>query len=341
MIRARFAITLALLPLALSSAQAQRKKAVRKPTKQAAAPTTPGLSAGAHEVVLNGVRFWYRVAGTSEIGVAPVVFLHGGPGYNSHSFSVLEGPKLERSLQMVYYDQRGAGRSERPWSGHYQIDTLVDDVEALRKTLGVPKVTLMGHSFGGLLALEYAARYPNNVSRLILVGAFSDGPQTCQVHRARLAGMHLVELARVLKDTAWTHAPKRSDCEYEGRALTSAERERFNNSGIFPDSTLQKKQDSVDAASGLRNTGEMSRALIGGGLFSYRFTKHARITMPTLLIAGADDYAVGVQPQRALSAALPRARIAVYERGGHFPYLEEPVRFARDVSSFLSAEEKR
>jgi proline iminopeptidase len=290
---------------------------------------------------LNGVRLWYRVAGTSDREIAPVVFLHGGPGYNSHSFSVLEGPRLERSLRMVYFDQRGAGRSERPWSGHYQLDTLVDDVEALRKTLGVPKITLLGHSFGGLLALEYAARYPRNVSRLILVGAFSDGPQTCQVHRARLAGMHLVELARVLKDTAWTRAPRRSDCEYESKALSGAERERFNNSGIFPDSMLQKKQDSVDAASGLRNTGEMSRALFTAGLFSYRFSKHARVTAPTLLIAGAEDYAVGVQPQRALAAALPRARIAVYERAGHFPYLEEPVRFARDVLSFLAAEEQR
>jgi proline iminopeptidase len=344
MTRARFVLVFALLALALPSAHAQKKKSARKPAKAAkstTAPTTPGLTPGAHEVVLNGVRFWYRVAGTSDREVAPVVFLHGGPGYNSHSFSVLEGPKLERSLQMVYFDQRGAGRSERPWSGHYQLDTLVDDVEALRKTLGVPKITLMGHSFGGLLALEYAARYPKNVSRLILVGAFSNGPQTCQVHRARLAGMHLVELARVLKDTAWTRAPRRSDCEFESKALTAAERERFNNSGIFPDSMLQKKQDSVDAASGLRNTGEMSRALFGAGLFSYRFAKHARVTAPTLLIAGAEDYAVGVQPQRALAAALPRGRIAVYERAGHFPYLEEPVRFARDVSSFLSADEQR
>lgn len=345
MIRTRVVIAVALLVFALPPAHAQKKsKSARKPAKSArpaAAPTTPGLTAGVHEVVLNGVRFWYRVAGSSTSATAPVVFLHGGPGYNSHSFSVLEGPKLERSLQMVYFDQRGAGRSERPWSGHYQLDTLVDDVEALRRALGVPRITLMGHSFGGLLALEYAARYPGNVSRLILVGAFSNGPQTCQVHRGRLAGMHLVELARVLKDTAWTRAPKRSDCEFESRALTSAERERFNSSGMFPDSTLQRKQDSVDAASGLRNTGEMSRALFGAGLFSYRFTRHARVTAPTLLIAGAEDYAVGVQPQRALSMALPRARIAVYERAGHFPYLEEPARFARDVSSFLSADEKR
>lgn len=346
MTRTRFITAFALLMFALPSAHAQkRSKSARRPSKsarQAAIPArTPALTAGVHEVVLNGVRLWYRVAGSARKDVAPVVFLHGGPGYNSHSFSVLEGPRLERTLLMVYFDQRGAGHSERPWTGHYQLDTLVNDVEALRRTLGVPKISLMGHSFGGLLALEYAARYPDHVSRLILVGAFADGPQTCRVHRGRLAGMHLVELARVLKDTAWTRAPKRSDCEFEGRALTSAERERFNNSGMFPDSTLQKKQDSVDAASGLKNTGEMSRALFGAGLFGYRFTKHDRVTAPTLLIAGEEDYAVGVAPQRALAAALPRARIAVYERAGHFPYLEEPVRFARDVSSFLSADEKR
>jgi proline iminopeptidase len=343
MTQARFVIAVALLTFALPPAHAQkRSRSARKPAKSAkqtpAPARTPALTAGVHEVVLNGVRFWYRVAGSSEKSVAPVVFLHGGPGYNSHSFSVLEGPKLERSLLMVYFDQRGAGHSERPWSGHYQLDTLVQDVEALRRVLGVPRISLIGHSFGGLLALEYAARYPDNVSRLILVGAFSDGPQTCRVHRARLAGMHLVELARVLKDTAWTRAPRRSDCEFESRALTSAERERFNNSGMFPDSTLQKKQDSVDAASGLKNTGEMSRALIGAGLLAYRFTKHDQVTAPALLIAGAEDNAVGVAPQRALAAALPRARIAVYERAGHFPYLEEPVRFARDASSFLSAE---
>jgi proline iminopeptidase len=205
----------------------------------------------------------------------------------------------------------------------------------------VPKISLMGHSFGGLLALEYAARYPQNVSRLILVGAFSDGPATCRVHRERLAGMHLVEYARVLKDTAWRNAAKHNDCEYESRALTSAERERFNSSGIFPDSTLQRVQDSVDAASGLRNTGEQSRALFSAGLFGYRFTKHARVTMPTLVLTGGNDNAVGVPPQRYLAATLPNARLAVYDRAGHFPYLEEPERFARDVISFLTAEIER
>jgi proline iminopeptidase len=179
------------------------------------------------------------------------------------------------------------------------------------------------------------------VSKLILVGAFSDGPMTCKVHRERLASMHLVEYARVVRDTAWTNAAKRNDCEYEGRALSDAERERFNDSGIFPDPALQRKQDSVDARSGLRNTGEMNRALFAAGLVNARFTRHSRIRMPVLVIAGSHDNAVGVPPQKALAAALPNARFAEYARAGHFPYLEEPERFRRDVISFLTSPSER
>ncbi len=72
---------------------------------------------------------------------------------------------------MVYYDQRGSGRSERPWSGGYSLERLVEDVEALRRELGAPSVALIGHSFGGTLALEYAAKYPERGSRMVLVGA--------------------------------------------------------------------------------------------------------------------------------------------------------------------------
>ncbi len=302
---------------------------------QPPARTPDALRTGEHQVVLNEVRFWYRVAGGERSSAPPLVFLHGGPGYSSHSFSVLEGPRLEGALRVVYYDQRGAGRSERPWTGHYQLDTLVEDVEALRRTLGVPQIAVMGHSFGGLLALEYAARYPEHVSRLVLVGAFSDGPATCTVHRDRLAAARPDAYARLLADTAWQHAPNRSDCDYELRALTQAEFEQYNTQGIFPDSALGKRQASIDSASGLRNTGEMGRSLVRNGLFTSRFSRGARLTMPTLVIAGARDYAIGVGPQRVLAASLPNARLLEYPGAGHFVYLDEPDRFTRDVLAFL------
>src|SRR5919112_4248707 len=117
-----------------------------------------GLRAGPHEVALNGVRHFYRVGGRADTTVPPLVFLHGGPGQGSEHFDALAGPYMERQLRMVYFDQRGSGKSERPASGNYALATLVEDIEALRQTLGVPKLALLGHSFGGLLALEYGAK---------------------------------------------------------------------------------------------------------------------------------------------------------------------------------------
>src|SRR2546428_5925965 len=128
-----------------------------------------GLRDGPHQVVVNNVRLWYRVAGRLAPGVPPVVFLHGGPGQGSYHFAALVGPSLEHSLRMVYFDQRGSGNSERPWTGEYSMATLVEDIEGLRRELGVPQIALIGHSFGGTLALEYAATYPAHVARVVIV----------------------------------------------------------------------------------------------------------------------------------------------------------------------------
>lgn len=319
----------------LASAQVSRvPTAVTNPS---AAPELPGLSTGEHNVIINGVRLWYRVAGASAPGVPPVVFLHGGPGYNSHSFAVLEGPRLEHSLRMVYFDQRGSGHSERPWSADYAMDTLVEDVEGLRRALGVPEIALIGHSFGGMLALEYAAKYPERVSRMVFVDGLSDGPATCHLLRQQLATAHPDALARAVADTTTGARATRSDCDLAFRALRGVDAKAFLDGLQFHDSTFRKLQDSVDAASGLRNTGEQQGALISAGLFDRRFAAHERLTMPVLVLAGRYDGVIGVDAPRELARTLPNARFVEYERSAHFPYLEEPDRFARDVIAFLTA----
>src|SRR2546427_11510975 len=141
-----------------------------------------GLRDGPHQVVVNNVRLWYRVAGRAAAGVPPVVFLHGGPGQGSYHFAALVGPYMERSLRMVYFDQRGSGNSERPWTGEYSMATLVEDIEGLRRELGVPQIALIGHSFGGTLALEYAAAYPTRVARLVIVAGAVERPLARRHH---------------------------------------------------------------------------------------------------------------------------------------------------------------
>lgn len=300
-----------------------------------AVPTTTegGLAAGPHTIIVDGVRLWYCVAGEAPQDAPPVVFLHGGPGQGSHHFAALLGPRLEPALRMVYFDQRGSGRSERPWDDRYSMDRLVDDIEALRLALSVPRIALIGHSFGATLALEYAARYPDHVSRMALVGGLSDVQASLRSQCRRLAELHPEAYERAI-EAAPASAGEAGTCDVFG-ALEGEERERFFTDNMFPDPAVEERLDSLVEASGLRNTGEVGRALFSSGLMEWRFTDHQRLTMPVLVIAGKHDYQVGLEAQRALAEALPDGRLLVYEQSGHFSYLDEPDRFARDVIDFF------
>ena len=300
-----------------------------------ACAASPALRPGRHEVTLNGVRHVYHVGGSTPTDAPPVVFLHGGPGQGSAHFEALAGPYMERRLRVVYFDQRGSGYSERPASGDYAIATLVEDIEALRRALGVSQLALVGHSFGGLLALEYGAKYPENVSHLVFVSGLWDTDLQCRLRARRLAERRPEAYARVSGDTIGADGKRRSHCELEFTALHGAEREAYSTELMFPDPAVSARIDSVNAARDVRNTGEMGRALFSNGLVWYRFTAFDRLTMPVLVIAGKHDGAAQPAGLRELARRLPRARFVEYERSGHFVYLDEPERFATEVAAFV------
>jgi len=303
---------------------------------QTTAPGDRVAAAAAHregprETVINGVRHWYRVAGACERGAVPVVFLHGGPGEGSDRFATLIGPRLEGDLCMVYFDQRGSGRSARSPDGDYAIPTLVADIEGLREALGAPRIALVAHSFGVLLALEYAAAHPEHVTRLVLAGGVSDVPAAIEAQCERLAEVNAEAHARAVEAAAGSGMP----CNIF-RALPGPEAEAFFEANMFPYPRTLTLLDSVDAASGYENTGEMGRALFAGGLLQYQFARHDRLRMPVLVIAGLLDHQGGREPHRELVRRLPNARLLEYEASGHFMYVDEPARFARDVVAFLT-----
>ncbi|CAH0265558.1 Proline iminopeptidase [Massilia sp. Bi118] len=299
-----------------------------------AASTTGAMQAGEHQAVVNDVRLWYKVAGRAGAGTPPLLFLHGGPGYNSYSFEAQAGKALESKLQLVYLDQRGSGRSERPWTGAYSIPAMVEDIEALRKQLGVPKLALMGHSFGGALALEYAAAYPQHVSKLVLVSAASSIPDACAARVAFLDKRYPADLARA-RAAAAERKETPDDCFFAFNSVADDIRERVNDETMFPDMKKVAEQRAVDAKSGLRNTGELGGALWNSGFLSYRFSRFERLTMPVLVLAGQEDHAIGLPAQRLLAKQLPKATLVEYAGAGHFPYLDAPQRFNEDVVRFV------
>lgn len=297
------------------------------------AAAQPGLAAGEHRFrTYDGVELWYRVAGRGE-GV-PLVFLHGGPGEGSQTFQAVGGPELEASRRLVYLDQRGSGRSERPKEARfYSIAILVDDVEALRRELGVEKIALLGHSFGTILALEYAARYPAHTQAVVLAGAVPDIPAAIDIQCARLAKDDPAAFARAAEGLAPGAYPRcNAFGAYPGEGMKA-----YVYRNMFPDPATGVRVDALDAADGLANTGEMGGAIFAQGLERYRFAGAAAVSAPVLVIAGTRDWQAVIEPQRALVAALPQARMIEYPGVGHFMFVEQPDRFARDVSGFLAA----
>src|SRR5258708_27553974 len=98
----------------------------------------------------------------------PIAFIiHGGPGGDHSGFKPVLAPLTER-MQLVYFDHRGQGRSARGDTGKYTLDENVEDMEALRRHLGAGPIVSIGTSYGGMVAMAHAARYPDAVSHLIL-----------------------------------------------------------------------------------------------------------------------------------------------------------------------------
>jgi proline iminopeptidase len=282
------------------------------------------LAPGAHDQVVNGVRLWYRVAGKAR--GTPVVFIHGGPGQGSQTFARFAGPHLERSRRMVYLDQRGSGRSEKHWAKQYSVPLMVDDIEQLRRLWGVDRITLIGHSFGTLLSLEYAARYPKHVSHLVLSGAVVDFPATLDLACARL---------EKIDPKTYAEAVARLAKGSQRRCHIFAAGREFINGNMYPDPAIMKLVDETDKTDGMYNTGEVFGAL-GRGILDYRFERHDRLTMPVLAIQGGSDFQAAVEPVRSFVAKVPGARLLEYEGRGHFMFVEDPQRFARDVDAFLA-----
>jgi proline iminopeptidase len=307
---------------------------------QGVAPNTgpPALAPGPHDVVLNGVRFFYSVGGTAADN-PPVVFLHGGPGQGSEHFEALGRRFLERELRVVYFDQRGSGLSERPVNRDYAIATMVDDIEALRRAFGTPKIVVMGHSFGAVLALEYAAKYPAATSHVIVVAGLWDTEVQCPLRLARFAQLRPKVYARVRNDTLDPDGTRRSDCDIELRARNGLgdDRRLIDLETIFVDSTLAGRLDSVNSARNVVYGSEVNEAVMAAGMTRYRFTRFHAVTMPALVVAGKHDGAAIPAGLRPLAEELPHAQYMEFENSGHFVYLDEPDRFARVVTTFIKS----
>lgn len=256
---------------------------------------------------------------------APLIVLPGGAMRASAYLGDLGGLTAHRRL--VLLDLRGTGDSAVPADpATYRCDRQVDDVEALRAHLGLERMDLLAHSAGGNLAMLYAARYPERVSRLALISATPWAVGLPVTVEDRLVA------ARLRKDEPWFA---------EAYAAFEA---AWTGQGPFDDAMMPffygRWDDTarVHMRADEQQTNDEASALYGSkGAYDPPATRAAlgELSAPVLVYAGELDGGPTPDLARRVAGLFPDARFAVQPGGGHFPWLDDPEWFVRRVTAFL------
>ena len=256
----------------------------------------------------------------------PLLLMHGGPGADHHTLHQFRD--LAGQLTLVFYDHRCNGRSAGPPIATMTWANLTADADALRERLGFERWAVLGHSFGGNVALEYTLRYPERVSHLVLLDTGADG----RLSRENAA-------AEALRRT---HSLKKAALV---RRFFGGDIERWEMlPTLFRIGDLYSSHPSLrdqlrDLAEGEWRTKVRAEPLIFAGRHLLPgWTVLARlgeIAAPTLVIAGEDDFIYPPASQRDLAARIPRAQLVLVENAGHNAHSEQRQRVIGAVRAFL------
>jgi proline iminopeptidase len=283
----------------------------------------------------DGVDVWFKLAGRSD---APVVaFLHGGPGYNSYVFEKSAGRRLEQTLRVLYFDQRGCGRSAFDGSREqYGMVPTVRDLEELRVALGIEKLSLIGHSFGGRVAEEYARKYSDHVDNVIMIDT---APNLGAALAHQIAFVDSIAERAFPEHAAAIHSIARSEGpEFPrlGQLYATVGRLPLQERLHFGSVRQQRAMEAIDEASGLLSctSGAAVRAFEEEGFLAQRPTA-ARLPVRAMLIGGTASQVIGRANIEAAAAAW-NAELRWLD-GGHFVYFDLPDELARMVTEFVTA----
>lgn len=274
---------------------------------------------------IRGVSLFVEVIGTGP----PLLLMHGGPG--ADHYTMLPFRDLADRHTLIFYDHRCNGRSTGAPVTSMTWENLTADADALRERLGVERWDVVGHSFGGHVALEYALRYPHRLAHLVLLDTGGDSRWSRQNAPELLArrgySAKQVELAR-----RWFNG-------------------RFEPREMLP--MLMRIGHAYSYRRGLRLVLLTARELMEGWRAKMRpealifagtqllrgwsvMDRLGEIQVATLVIAGRDDFIFPPEHQAQLAAGIPNARLEIIERAGHNPHSERTDEVMKTVEAFLS-----
>jgi len=274
---------------------------------------------------------------------APLMIVHGGPGA-SHDYFLPYLLPLMRSNRLVFIDERGSGRSSKMEDPkQYTVANMVEDIEAVRQALNLGKMSLLGHSFGGVLVQAYAFKYPQNLSHLILGSTFSSTVEVNQALAAMKAAMTPQDRERVSaleaaglfgKGEVWEHG--RYPEEYAKLAW---------GKGYFPYVYQDRPDPNYDPL--VSNTGtawdvyrEMwgsdGEFVIDGNLKEVEYVDRLpQIKVPTLIIVGDHDES-DPRMSKEMHEKIAGSQLIILPKSGHMTFVDQPEQFLQAVREFIA-----
>lgn len=262
----------------------------------------------------------------------PLVVLHGGPGMSQDYLLPYMG-RLAKTHQVIFYDQRGCGKSQVVANNDtIKLDYFIEDIEAIRRAFGFKKISLLGHSWGGHLAMHYAIRHPEAIDKLILSNptpATSKDFSLFVKEWFRRLASQVEEIEKLKQSEAFVQGDTEAFAKYY-----SIQNRAYCYHSLDADK-LNIRQSPYANVNGyktyeiLRNTYIIHPFDLTSGL--------KRLSCKTLIIHGDTD-PIPVETAENIHKAISGSRLVVLDKCGHFPYVESPEPFFFHVVSFLKDE---
>jgi proline iminopeptidase len=310
---------------------------VHAQTSKSAAPVSNVYPVQQGFVDANGLMIYYMTVGRGD----PLLIVHGGPGA-SHDYFLPYLLPLARTHKLIFIDERGSGRSQKLEDpAGYTIENMVEDVEAVRVALGLGKVTLLGHSYGGALAQAYALKYQKNLSHLILASTWSSTTDMNEifVHMKQNITPELRgRIDKLEADGLFGHGKDYQKNRYPDDYMIAAWGE-----GYFPYIYQNRPDPNYDPiAQGImawdlyrQMWGEHGEFIIDGNLKSVEYTERlATIKIPTLILVGDHDEC-DPSLAKVMHLKISSSQLVIFPKAGHMTFIDQTGMFIGAVNDFL------
>ena len=274
-----------------------------------------------------GGKLYYQTFGSKGENI---VVLHGGLGLDS-SYLLPQMAKLALTNKVTFYDQRGCGKSLgfALTPENINLESFINDLETLRQQLGFEKFTLIGHSLGGLLAMNYAIAYQQHLNALILLNsapATSSGFKIFLKEHAKRTAPLQNELDLITNSPAYKYG--------QPAARTNFLRKLF--AAYFYKPAAVNKLSLNFTPGGAISGSKVAELLVANYLTDYDVSAGLKtLTLPVLIVHGKNDI-VPLATAYEIKALLVNAQLVVIPKCDHFPYIEQPLSFFKTLDEFLN-----